>query len=110
MCNNFCYIYCMNIDEINDGLKSIGFTIEDDVYTLDRVSYKTVVVNGVQHKQPIQSKFQLKYFGVGCEVDDSDSDIEGTEFHQFGVVDEDGIDVEFSVSDFDELKEYLGIK
>ena len=98
----------MKIDELNNELKSMGFNIQDDIYIYDSVKVNTIIVNGRQVGQPVHNTIKMKYFGVGCEVDDSDLDIDNTDFHEFGIINDKGeVVVVFTISDIGELKEYL---
>lgn len=96
-------------DKLNGELKSAGFEIEDDLYTLDKVTYQTTIINGRQFQQPQHTILRLKYIGDGCEVDDSDECIEGSDFFEFGVMDGDEVAVTICVRDFGELKDYITI-
>ena len=98
------------LEELNDELKSIGFTINDDEYIFDNVTYSTVIVNGQAFKQPNHNIIKMVYLGECCELDDSDQNIEGTEFYNFMIV---GNSMEESicvcVHDADEMKEMIGV-
>lgn len=96
-------------DKLNNDLKSAGFKIEDDLYTLDKVTYQTTIINGRQFQQPQHSILKMKYIGDGCEVDDSEECVDGTEFFEFGIMDGDEMAVTICIRDFEELKEYINV-
>lgn len=77
-------------EQLQKDFKEMGFEINDDEYTLDRVTYQTIQVNGRVFKQPEHHILKMIYIGNGCEVGDSDSEIEDTEFYEFSFVDSEG--------------------
>jgi hypothetical protein len=58
------------LDEIWKGLAGAGFTKEDDdTYSVESVSYNTVVMNGVMNREEVRNKMSVRYIGLGGGMD-----------------------------------------
>lgn len=95
-------------EQLQKDLKEIGFEIDDNSYILDRVTYQTIQVNGQIYKQPEHHKLIMNYIGEGCEVDDSDCDIEGTEFYEFEIGDDENSTV-ICIENLEDLKSFINV-
>lgn len=95
-------------ETLQKDLKEIGFKIEDNLYILDKVTYQTMIVNGQMYKQPEHHKFVMEYIGEGCQVDDSDCDIECTEFFEFSIGDEENSTV-ICIENLEDLKSFINV-
>lgn len=76
------------IDSLNEELLEVGFTIDNDEYTFEKVAYRTIIINGVRREQQQTQIFMMRYIGDGCELDDDNNEIEGTEMCGFDILDE----------------------
>lgn len=76
------------IESINSELKKLGFKIDGDDYTYTKTSYSTIIYNGRPMQQEHKQVLNMKYIGDGCELDDSDNEIEGSELCGFDILDE----------------------
>lgn len=83
-----------------------GFTIEDDMFTFERVSYNTMNINGRTFKQPQKSIFKMKYISEGS-LSDPDSS-ESSPIYQFDVLNNnDEPVVTVCISKFEDLNALL---
>lgn len=78
------------IETINNELIDMGFTINDSIYTLEQTSAHTIIINGRRMVQEEKHILRMDYIGDGCELDENNNEIEGTEICGFDVKDEDG--------------------
>ena len=78
------------IEQINKELENMGFVIKDNLYVLERISHNNIIINGRHMVQEQKHIFQMEYVGDGCELDENNNEIEGTEICGFDVKDEDG--------------------
>ena len=79
-------------NKISAELEQCGFKRENDIFIFDIITYNNVVINGQQYQQPQHNYIYLHYIGEGYMMDadceESDSDINITEFSQFDVLNE----------------------
>ena len=95
---------------INEELRNIGFVIEDDVYTLEKVSYSNIIFNGHLTQQEHKQLLIMNYIGSGCEIDDSDNEIENSEIYGFDILYEEGFSLTtVYASNIDDLKFLINI-
>lgn len=99
------------IETINQELIEAGFTVNDNLYTIEKV-YQSgyMIINGVRHVQEQKQIIQLEYIGDGCELDDERNEIEGTEFCGFDIKDNEGGSLTtVYIKSLDELRFYINI-
>lgn len=79
-------------NKISAELEQFGFKRENDIFIFDIITYNNMVINGQQYQQPQHNYIYLHYIGEGYMMDadceESDSDINITEFSQFDVLNE----------------------
>lgn len=74
-----------NLDSIYQRLTEVGFVESNDEYRVERIQQQHFVINGVPKINEIKHVLRLKYIGDGCELDENNKDIEGTEMHGFDI-------------------------
>lgn len=98
------------IETINNELINLGFVIEDNRYTFERVTYNTMFFNGQRIAQEQKHVFVMQYIGDGCELDDSDNMIEDSELCGFDILDDEGFSITtIFVSCLDDLRVFINI-
>ena len=98
------------LESLIPDLEEIGFKIDENKFTFDRISYSTMIVNGQPFRQEHHNTLTLLYIGDGCEVDEEGNDIEGTEFCEFDILDEEGHGMMVvGISNIENLKSMIGL-
>ena len=98
------------IETINNELINLGFVIEDNRYTLEKITYNTMIFNGQRIAQEQKHVFEMHYIGDSCEIDDSDNIIEDSEMCGFDILDDEGFSITtIFVSCLDDLRLFVHI-
>lgn len=97
----------MTFEELKQQFIDNGFQVNGNSFVLDRVSYSTMIINGVPHQQPQHHKFEMEYVFEGSIGNPGDSDTEP--LYQFDILDENRNSVfTILIEDFDSFTKLVG--
>lgn len=97
----------MTFEELKKEFIDNGFQVNGNLFTLDQVSYSTMIINGVPHQQPQYHKFEMEYVFEGSIGDVGSS--ETKPLYQFDILDDNKNKVMgILIDDFDSFTKLVG--
>ena len=74
-----------NLNSIYQKLIEVGFVENGDEYKFEHVQQQQIIINGVPHVNETKRVIRVKYIGDGCELDEDNNNIDGTEMFGFNI-------------------------